>query len=78
MTLEIRSALVIEAYQAQQDKSWGAITQLSKQYQTSRTFIYSLLSHFKRALGHLVFPEDKPDALSMADIEAQLLAQRFV
>jgi hypothetical protein len=69
--------LVVQAYQAQQDNNWGVITQLSKQYQTSRTFIYSLLSQFKTALGHLVFPEDKPNALSMEAVEAQILAQRF-
>jgi hypothetical protein len=67
-------ALVVQAYQAQQDNNWGVITQLSKQYQTSRTFIYSLLSQFKTALGHLVFPEDKPNALSMEEVEAQILA----
>lgn len=53
------------------------ITELSKQYQVSRTFIYSLLSHFKTALGHLIFPDDKPAALPMESIEARILAQRF-
>ena len=53
------------------------ITQLAKQYQVSRPFIYSLLLQFKTALGHLVFPENAPATLSMASIEARILAQRF-
>jgi hypothetical protein len=77
LTRDIRSALVIQAYQAQQEGTWGVITQLSRQYEVSRTFIYSLLSYFKRALGHLVFPESELNALSMEAIEARILAQRF-
>ena len=47
LTIEIRSALAIGAYQAQLGNVWGAITQFSQQYHVSKTFIYSLLFHFK-------------------------------
>jgi len=77
LTSPVRSVLVIEAYQAQQEGAWGVITELSQQYEVSRTFIYSLLSYFKRALSNLVFPEISPTAFSKEELEARILAQRF-
>lgn len=41
LTLEVRSAIVLQADQAQVQNSWGVITELAKEYQVSRTFIYS-------------------------------------
>lgn len=50
LTDSIRLILVYNAYRAQTLGTWGAITALAKEYQVSRTFIYSLLSHFKEVI----------------------------
>ena len=50
LTDHIRLMIVYNAYMAQRLGTWGTITNLSKEYQVSRTFIYSLLSGFKEVI----------------------------
>jgi hypothetical protein len=77
LTLAIRISIVMQAYEAQIASSWGVITELSKQYGISRTFIYSLLSTFKEGIENLFFPKEKPDPISREESEAHILAHRF-
>jgi len=70
-------ALVVQAFTAQINHSWGRITDLSKEYKVSRTFIYSELSLFKEAMGGLFFPEQKVEPISREACEAAILAYRF-
>jgi len=77
LTLAVRIAIVTQAYEAQKSHFWGAITELSKQYGVSRTFIYSLLSTFKEGMENIFFPKEKPVSISREEIEAHILAHRF-
>jgi len=77
LTLEIRSAIACQAYLAQTENNWGAITGLAREYRTSRPFIYSLLNTFKEGLDHLLFPKKKPTPISRETVEARILFYRF-
>jgi len=77
LTLTIRIAIVMQAYEAQISNTRGIITELSKIYGISRTFIYSLLSTFKEGMENRFFPKEKPEPMSREEIEAHILAQRF-
>ena len=59
LTDSIRLMIVYNAYRAQILGNWGIITELAKEYQVSRTFIYSLLSHFKEAIPLLFSDKNK-------------------
>ena len=59
LTDSIRLMIVYNAYRAQILGNWGIITGLAKEYQVSRTFIYSLLSHFKEAIPLLFSDKNK-------------------
>jgi len=50
LTDEIRSTIAHCAYMAQQNKSYGAITALTEQYDISRQFVYNLLYTLQIAL----------------------------
>ena len=50
LTDEIRSIIAHTAYMAQQNKSYGAITALTQQYNISRQFVYNLLYTLQIAL----------------------------
>jgi hypothetical protein len=43
LTDEMRSTIAIKAYLAKINKSYGAITALSKEHEISRQFIYNLI-----------------------------------
>ena len=77
LALEIRVALVAQAFTAQINHIWGKITDLSREYKVSRTFIYSELSIFKEEMGRLFFPEKKVEPISKQACEAVILAYRF-
>ncbi|MCK5872745.1 MAG: hypothetical protein KAG26_07950 [Methylococcales bacterium] len=77
LTLEIRTTLTLQAYDAQTNYVWGVITELSRQYQVSRTFIYDLLAIFKQEMGNLFFPSPKPIPISREESEAHILAHKF-
>ncbi len=77
LTFDIRATLVIQAYIAQTTSVWGRITNLAKEYQVSRVFIYYLLSIFKEEMGRLFFPQTKAEPITRAEIEANILAYRF-
>ena len=77
LALEIRVALVAQAFTAQINHIWGKITDLSREYKVSRTFIYSELSIFKKEMGRLFFPEKKVEPISRQACEAAILAYRF-
>ena len=70
-------ALVAQAFTAQVNHIWGKITDLSREYKVSRTFIYSELSIFKEEMGRLFFPEKKVEPISKQACEAVILAYRF-
>jgi len=69
--------LILQAYEAQVNHNWGAISELSRQYDVSRTFLYSLLSTFKEEMGDLFFPRERLVPPSKEAAEANILAQRF-
>lgn len=77
LTFQVRLALVFESYTAQINKEWGVISELTRQYGVSRTFIYDLLAIFKEGLNHLLFPQKKSTSISRADVEARILSYRF-
>jgi hypothetical protein len=77
LTLEIRSVIVFQAYMAQVQNTWGVITELAREYNVSRTFIYSLLDTFKTEFAHLFFPKEAPASLSREEVEARILSYRF-
>ena len=66
-----------QAYTAQVKGLWGEITDLSKAYKVSRTFIYTELSRFKEKMGELFFPEEKAEPPSREACEATILAYRL-
>jgi hypothetical protein len=70
-------ALVTQAHMAQINGHWGVITDLSRAYDVSRTFIYSELSRFKEKMGEWFLPEKKAKPISKEACEATLLAYRF-
>lgn len=77
LAIETRVDLVAQAFTAQINHIWGGITNLSKQYKVSRTFIYSELSIFKKGMGKLFSPEKKAEPTSREACEAAILAYRF-
>ncbi len=77
LTFEVRLALVFQSYTAQINREWGVISELTRQHDVSRTFIYDLLSIFKEGLSHLLFPQKKSAPLSREDVEARILSYRF-
>ncbi len=77
LTLAVRIAIVTQANEVQTSHIWGAITALSKQYGVSRTFIYSLLSTFKKGMENIFFPKEKSVSISREEIEAHILSYRF-
>jgi len=62
---------------AQVQNNWGVITDLAKEYNISRTFIYSMLDTFKVEFAHLFFPKEIPNSLLREEVEARILAYRF-
>lgn len=77
LTLEIRSIIAFQAYMAQVQNIGGVITELSREYEVSRTFIYNLLDTFKAECNHLFFPKDTPELPSREEVEAHILSYRF-
>jgi hypothetical protein len=77
LTLEIRSIIASQAYIAQVQNVWGVITELSRQYKVSRTFIYNLLDTFKAECGNWFFPKDTPELPSQEEVQARIIAYRF-
>ena len=62
---------------SQLEGTWGAITDLAKAHQISRTFIYNLLATFKATSRSLFFPPENADSPSEESLEARMLAYRF-
>jgi len=54
LTPEIRLAIAYSALEAQQNGKWGKITELSKHFMISRTFVYMLAS-FLAAASVIIF-----------------------
>ncbi len=77
LTLMMRVNLIIQAYRAQQNISKTYIADLAREHQVSRTFIYNLLSRFKRIMQGFFIPEESSDIDSVAVVEARILAYRF-
>ena len=77
LTLSVRVELVISAYMAQIQRDWGKISSLSKDYNVSRSFIYNLLSSFKREIEQVFLPANPPKSLSARQILTSILSQRF-
>ena len=79
LTLAVRTTLIFDAYMAQIECHWGKITELSKQDNVSRTFIYDALSNFKEEMGRLFFPTQQSNATipTQAVIDSCIVSQRF-
>lgn len=73
----MRTTIVLEAHAAQLNHTWGAITDLARQYAVSRSFIYGLLATFEQGMDSLFFPTAAPAALSRMRSEDAILACRF-
>lgn len=73
----MRAAIVLQAHAAQLNQSWGVITNLSRQYAVSRTFIYDLLSTFEQGMDTLFFPTAASTAPARETSEQAILAYRF-
>jgi hypothetical protein len=77
LSLSIRINIAIQAYEAQQNNNWGIISELSREYHISRTFIYDLLSTFKLAT-HRFFAPKKPSGIGpVAKVENRILSYRM-
>lgn len=77
LTRAVRVAIVLQAHAAQLNQTWGAITDLSRQYAVSRPFIYGLLSTFEQGIDTLFFPTKPPTAPAREASEQAILAYRF-
>ena len=73
LSLAIRTAIVLQSYHAQINKEQGVITDLSRQYKVSRTFIYNTLSLVKSEIAKLLSPPIPPQKASKEDSEAIIL-----
>lgn len=62
---------------AQRQGTWGAITELAREHQVSRPFIYDLLATFKAQCHSLFFPPEPVASPSDDALEARLLTYRF-
>jgi len=77
LSVEVRTKIVIQAYEAQQNSRWGVITELSREYQVSRTFIYNLLFTFKLAMQCLSAPEKTSSTNLVTIVEKRILSYRM-
>jgi len=79
LTINIRLSIVVSAYFAQENKIYGAITQLTKDYDVSRTFIYQLLDLFRQNLLPTFSPIPKIEkAPQKKEAIKEMLMQRMV
>ncbi len=79
MTLNIRLFIAFSAYFAQENKTYGVITQLAKDYAISRTFIYILLFSFHQNLLPTFSPVPKILKVSQKkEAIKEILLQRMV
>ena len=77
LTDEIRSTIAHSAYMAQQNKSYGAITALTQQYDISRQFVYNLLYTLQIALILSFSISEEDAAKSKRDEIGKILSLRF-
>ena len=79
LTINIRLSIAVSAYFAQENKIYGAITQLTKDYDVSRTFIYQLLDLFRQSLLPTFSPIPKIEKASQKkEAIKEMLMQRMV
>jgi len=77
ISLSTRVNIAIQAYEAQQNNRWGIISEISREYHISRTFIYGLLSGFKQAMKSLFVPEESSDISSITIVLDRILSYRM-
>ena len=78
LTPKMRLEIASIAYTAQTLNTWGAITQLSKQYQVSRNFIYELIKVIKDASSIMFAPAKAVQHLSKEDAISNMLQYRMI
>jgi len=77
LTDEIRSTIAHTAYMAQQNKSYGAITALTQQYNISRQFVYNLLYTLQIALILSFSISEENAAKNKRDEIGKILSLKF-
>ena len=64
LTEAIRLTIANNALHAMLNNSWGTITELSKAYDISRTFVYSLAKNLK-SLGQFIFSDQTESTVTL-------------
>jgi len=77
LTLEDRSNIAVQAFSSQQNNTWGMVSQIAKDYQISRTFVYDLLNLLKHGMEQLFAPEQRSDTDIRSKVEERILSSRF-
>ncbi len=66
LTASIRLYIAMTALQAKEERIWGVVTELARQYQVSRTFVYMLVVTLEQT-GHLVFGQSLCPSVMLKD-----------